>query len=232
LCELCIGAHANAPGPRHRIRGGLNNICIALYPCLALTIQNRYLCNQFVRFLGTLDESGNFWRWTTYGDVYAMARSLSSYFQEIREGEGQQFIAISSHNCVEWVVSESAITFARGVCVPIHTTVDRTQLVIMLNHSESTILMCDEAVAQKLGNFEKDCPKLQKLIVFGSPEWKQCVAEEDSDKWKPIIEGERDEMRTLLYTSGSTGSNQIINSFVFLQFPLFLLYRPQGCGAF
>ncbi len=238
ICDRCINAHAERlPDQPHRLREGVKKAVVAVYDTLAETVASRFECFAFNKFLGTLAADGRSWLWTTFGEVFEMARSLATVLLRRKPAELPKiFAALSGRNCVEWVVSDMAILFCGGVSVPIDPSVTAEQALLFLAHAQATVVLAEEAVARRIGSVP------QQVMVWGSEEWKRAVSLPEAE-WSPIVPAaSRDDIRTLLFTSGSTGAPKcaVINDgalqheFCRLQFwrPLvFFAFQPFGYSS-
>jgi long-subunit acyl-CoA synthetase (AMP-forming) len=238
VCDRCVNDHAaRNPGKRHRLQEGIKKCVVAVYDTLAETVASRFECFSFNQFLGTLAPDGSAWLWTTFGDVFRMARSLATVLlRDKRADVPKLFVALSGHNCVEWVVSDMAILFCGGVSVPIDPSVTAEQALLFLAHAQATVVLAEAEVVRRIGNVT------QKVLVWGSDEWRSATSLPEAE-WSPIVPAEsREDIRTLLFTSGSTGTPKcaVINDgalqheFCRLQFwrPLvFFAFQPFGYSS-
>ncbi len=204
ICDRCVDLHVEKhrkDGPPPRLREGVKRVVISVYGSLAETVESRFECYQFQKFLGTLAPDGSKWLWTTYEEVLCKARSFATELLKRADGtEKKLFVALSGRNCVEWVVCDMAILFCGGVSVPIDPTVSPDQMRLFLEHAQATVVLAERGVAERLGAVP------QHVIVWGSQEWQRVTSLPETD-WKPIVPAKSPEdIRTLLFTSGSTGA--------------------------
>jgi len=215
---------------------------LVVFPTLAATIVNRFEAYLFRRFVGAWNAQDKAWRFVSYFEVYSAARSLASTFlnalkpavaqDQQQRNDGRVFVAICAHNCHEWITTDFACTFADVVSVPLHTTLPVDHMSAMLQHASCSVLFCDQNI------FETKVLKLaqrpEHVIVFGSKEWNEfTTAKAQREAWDEIREPTNfDALRTLLFTSGSTGvpkESYNLNSlllFVFILSPS--LSSPSG----
>lgn len=132
----------------------------------------------------------------------------------------QDKIAIYADNCINWTLTDLAISHLRAVSVPIYATSTASQAAFIVNDAAVRILFVggqaqmDEALSM-LGV----CPQLQRIVVFDPHvDLRGCTqachistfeqmadASHDQQLQQRINQRELDDLFTLIYTSGTTG---------------------------
>ncbi len=154
--------------------------------------------------------------WREYGQsVQALAFSLSN--MGIRKGDR---VAIFSYNSPEWAYIDLATITIRAIVVPIYFKSIAPQVEFILNDSGAKVIMVGDA--EQLGivlSVKKNLPELRYIIVpdgidstsdemaISFSEAMGRVAQDSiKEKTAPLIkEIEKDDVATIVYTSGTTG---------------------------
>ncbi len=116
-------------------------------------------------------------------------------------------IALLSKNCAHWIMADLAIMMAGHISVPLYATLTAASIKQILDHSESKVI-----IAGKLDNYHSQQEGFPTGIIrigielYGAKEdltWEKIMKSES-----PIPEiatWDRDEILTIMYTSGTTG---------------------------
>jgi long-subunit acyl-CoA synthetase (AMP-forming) len=218
LCDECAPHHTTAT---HAISPPLaSSYPLPANPRFADVLQKRLQESGYRKFVGS-DLQGGKWKFTRYIDVYNQARSLASFLAKVLGATDEpQYMAISASNRAEWIIADFAVAFAGNVSVPIHTTTDTTLLAAILKHSNSQVLVCDRAQLDKLRQcfIELGALPVQHVVVmddgvftvegdaFLLHSW-HVATSLPPERWLAVRSARSGtELRTLLYTSGSTGA--------------------------
>lgn len=151
--------------------------------------------------------------WTELGDkVKLYGRALISLGLK----PGQQ-VAIMAPNRPEWAWADLGIMAAGGRTVPVYHTEGIKAIVHILNDSRSRFLFCHSPnfVAQLLTKTEQ-LPDLEKVVllegemdhpqVISLAEFSALAEKTKQERFdKSLAAGRREEIATLVYTSGTTG---------------------------
>ncbi|MFN2395420.1 MAG: long-chain fatty acid--CoA ligase, partial [Bacteroidales bacterium] len=126
-------------------------------------------------------------------------------------------VATITNNRPEWNFMEMGIGMAGMVHVPVHPTLSEDEIVYILNHSESSlVIVSDAALYKKLQNIKKNLSFTHQILTFnqveGAENW-SVIPEKGKanatiyyDKVMDIREGITEEdLLTIIYTSGTTG---------------------------
>lgn len=143
------------------------------------------------------------WSWKEAGnDARRMAAALTAH--GIKKGDK---VALLSKNCAEWVIADLAIMMGGFVSVPFYATITAPTIRMLLEHSGSKAI-----IVGKLDNFASQADGLSTDVAAiymkayghsGSLIWEDLI-----EKHAPVSEVSltgRDEILTIMYTSGTTG---------------------------
>jgi long-subunit acyl-CoA synthetase (AMP-forming) len=136
-------------------------------------------------------------------------RRMANYLYSL-ELPPQSNIALFSKNCVHWIIADLAIWMAGHVSVPLYPTLTAESIAAIMEHSE-----CSAIFVGKVDGWEAMKPGVPANIpVIGFPSSPEAVLR-DYPKWDTILETcppfeaspdrDRDELATIVYTSGTTG---------------------------
>lgn len=142
----------------------------------------------------------------TYKQVDTEARKMANalLLKGIKKGD---HIAILSKNCAHWIMADLAIMMAGCVSIPIYPTLDPDGIRDILLHSETIAI-----IVGKLDDYDKQKPGIPDIIKIGvefygineDESWEKMV--DSSEPLQEIHELVPDDLITILYTSGTTGS--------------------------
>ena len=116
-------------------------------------------------------------------------------------------IAILSKNCSHWIMADLAIQMAGHISVPIYPTINADSIAQIMTHSGSKAV-----IIGKLDNYEIQKPGLKGFIKIGIKayqieeklSWEDMV--ESSKALEVLPEQKAEDLLTIMYTSGTTGS--------------------------
>ncbi|WP_266365355.1 AMP-dependent synthetase/ligase [Tellurirhabdus rosea] len=219
-----------------------------LFDCLRFQAENHPLPDM----LAAKDGGG---QWKTYAtsDVQTLTRQLSAGL--LRTGvsygdgtlEGRSKVGILSRNRPEWVIVDLAVQQAGGVLVPIYPTINAAELQFVLQDAAvTTVFVDDEVMFRKVAGLRDKLPELKDIFSFapiaGARSWNELLID-PTPELASQLDGlnrliQTDELATILYTSGTTGtpkgvmlSHRNILSNVFSSFELFEEIGIQGRRA-
>ena len=136
---------------------------------------------------------------------------LAAGLNKLGVNKGEK-VAIYLPNVPEYIYSFVGIFLLRGVVVPLDFMLTEEEVINFVNHSESKILITQEKKGADLNNIKKQCPTLQKVVLFGenpagiNANWLLPWAEFMKEKpILPKIEARKEDCSSIFYTSGSTG---------------------------
>lgn len=155
--------------------------------------------------------SANNWKELTWKEVGTKARKIASFIKTQNLPE-KSHIAIISKNCYHWIISDLAIMMSGNISVPLYANTPAEELGFIIKHSD-----CKMAFIGKLDEWEskKNCIP-SNLITIAYPHYKGNAIIEANFYWDtllktndPITEKyfpKLDDLFTILYTSGTTGT--------------------------
>lgn len=124
-------------------------------------------------------------------------------------------VGIWAGNSPEWLLSDFAIQMAGGITVPAYPSLSDKELLHILRHADIRILFVGSATqARRLQAFEKDLPHSIQIICFQQTEGIESLADfagKALPETLPTLFTRMDQIRgeevaTILYTSGTTGT--------------------------
>lgn len=133
----------------------------------------------------------------------------------IRKGDK---IATITNNRPEWNFMDMGMAQIGAVHVPIHSSLTTEELVFILNHSDSKIvLVSDKSLHKKLNEVKDRLPQVQNIYTFneveGARHWSEITSMGESNALD--LAGKLNEIKTsisedallsIIYTSGTTGN--------------------------
>ncbi len=144
----------------------------------------------------------------TWRQALDEARRMAAHLKSLNYPP-KSHIALVSKNCAHWIIADLAIWLADHVSVPLYPTLTSDTVSKILEHSESKLLFVgklDVWTEMKEG-VPADLPRIALPL---SPK-----NEDEGEPWKDVIgrhepltdvaRRTRDELATIVYTSGSTG---------------------------
>lgn len=157
--------------------------------------------------------------WQEYYDG-AKAVGLGLYSLGMRKGDR---VSLLAQNRLEWVVSDMGVISMGGVTVPIYVTVSAHEVAYIISNSESKVFIAEDHVAlKKILDTIDDCPELEKIVVIDTrdcdmshdmvisfdelKELGERFEKEEPGMFEKLIgEIDKDDLATIVYTSGTTG---------------------------
>ena len=184
----------------------------ALYQNLRTPLDNFYHWeektpnNVFLR-----QPKGNTWKELTFADVGVEARKMVAALRDLGLQKGDH-IGILSKNCYHWIIADLAIMMGGFVSVPFYASTPRLQLEEVIQKSDIKLLFIGkldewadrgEAISADLQVIRFPYYEGNAKVNIGH-EWNQLVekSEPSTDDFRPEI----DDLWTILFTSGTTGS--------------------------
>ncbi len=176
-----------------------------------------------------------FSRVTIYGDQTVMRRKKSARYQDISWRQlgnqirafghslmalglkPQQQVGIMAPNCPEWAFADLAIMAAGGHTVPVYHTEGLKTITYILADAECRFLFTHSPMqADKLLQLRSELPQLEKIIllegtaqadeVLSLQEFLQLGERFENQLFEQqLAQGQRQDLATLVYTSGTTG---------------------------
>lgn len=155
--------------------------------------------------------SGENWSELSYLDAGLISRKMAMALGGLSAGKGTH-IGIISKNCQHWILADLAIMMSGNVSVPFYPSLQADELNEVIEKSDTQILFVgklDDWDTKKAG-----VPDHVKIIRFPDYEGFSKVSEGDSwddllkksDKMDWDYEPQNDDLWTILFTSGTTGT--------------------------
>jgi len=116
-------------------------------------------------------------------------------------------VALLSKNCAHWIMADLAIMMAGCISIPIYPTLGAESIREILNHSESKAIFIG-----KLDDFSQQKSGIPKIPIIGvelygikeQHGWAELIAK--NQPLKGLTEQKHEDLMTIMYTSGTTGS--------------------------
>jgi long-chain acyl-CoA synthetase len=128
-------------------------------------------------------------------------------------------IAMVGENCYEWALMQITVLASDNVYVPIDKELPMTDLLNVINHSDSKVVFCTGSFAKSLAENRDKIPNVDKIFVFRAkeelPEGLYSAEEFMENGRELYVGGNRSymdqkpadlELGELVYTSGTTGA--------------------------
>eukprot|EP01094_Clydonella_sp_ATCC50884_P021250 TRINITY_DN4640_c0_g1_i5.p1 TRINITY_DN4640_c0_g1~~TRINITY_DN4640_c0_g1_i5.p1 ORF type:complete len:1127 (-),score=174.11 TRINITY_DN4640_c0_g1_i5:165-3545(-) len=172
------------------------------------------------------------YHWLTYSQVLERVTAYGSGLRYITRSTEEDTIqslrvSIGGKPCLNWCIADYALICYKFVSVPLHATLATPALLHVLQESESTLLIVSYDLLTRLLSVLSECKFLSFLVLMEENipeallEWidrtlqqiapwvslythEAVVALGSQCAIEPIARG-RDELLTIVYTSGSTG---------------------------
>lgn len=155
------------------------------------------------------------WRTLDWDQTLKKVQVLSEALKKLGMGRMDR-IAVLSNTRVEWTLYDLAILSLGAVTVPIYQSNTAEECEHILGDSESRIVIVENSTQlEKILKIRGQLPKLEKVIliegtvmgdgVLTQEEVEKMGAEGESDFGSRIRTLNKDDLATLVYTSGTTG---------------------------
>ena len=147
-------------------------------------------------------------------DLDALGTALNSI------GGFDSHIAVIGDNSYKWITVYITILQSRGVCVPVDKELPPEEIINVLTHSDTHILFYSKKYEKQLDYFKENLPNVKYFIAFDKDEESDRVLSydkllakgeellKDGDTSYTSIIPNPDEMRVIVYTSGTTGRSK------------------------
>lgn len=171
-------------------------------------------------YLGWKPSSDEPYKWLKYSEVDTIAQEVGSGFMELGLEPGKEdFVGIFARNRVEWMLTEVATNGYSMVNVPLYETLGAEAISFILVQTSLRVVICDDSA--KAIQLMSSKSMLENIIVIESitDEARAKAAEMNirihtfdelrqigRQNFKRPIPSKPDELATLCYTSGTTGT--------------------------
>jgi len=132
---------------------------------------------------------------------------FANYLISTGIGKGDK-VAVFMPNIPNAIVSFLGVFIAGGTLVPLDFILTEEEVVNLLNHSESQVLIIQPKKEVNLSVIRNKCPNLAKIITCGEDiegfySWGSILEKSSCDE--PNLKVKEEDLSSIFYTSGSTG---------------------------
>ena len=142
----------------------------------------------------------------TYKEADQEIRKIASALHGMGISKGSH-VALLSKNCAHWIMADLAIMMAECISIPIYPTLGAESIHEILVHSESKAIIVgklDDYSQQKSGIPDIPIIGVKLYDINEQYEWDQLVA--SNEPIQGLVEQKPEDLMTIMYTSGTTGS--------------------------
>lgn len=142
----------------------------------------------------------------TFQEADQEIRKIASALNEMGFSKGSH-VALLSKNCAHWIMADLAIMMAGCISIPIYPTLGAESINEILVHSESKAIIVgklDDYSQQKSGIPEIPIIGVELYDIKEQYGWNELVAKNQAIKG--LTDQKDEDLMTIMYTSGTTGS--------------------------
>lgn len=142
----------------------------------------------------------------TFKEADEEIRKIASALNGMGLSKGSH-VAILSKNCAHWIMADLAIMMAGCISIPIYPTLGAESIHEILVHSESKAIIVgklDDYSEQKSGIPDIPIIGVELYDIKEKYGWDELIA--GNQPVKGLIEQKPEDLMTIMYTSGTTGS--------------------------
>ncbi|WP_075351574.1 AMP-binding protein [Algoriphagus marinus] len=142
----------------------------------------------------------------TFKEADEEIRKIASALNGMGLSKGSH-VAILSKNCAHWIMADLAIMMAGCISIPIYPTLGAESIHEILVHSESKAIIVgklDDYSEQKSGIPDIPIIGVELYDIKEEYGWDELIA--GNQPVKGLIEQKPEDLMTIMYTSGTTGS--------------------------
>lgn len=161
------------------------------------------------------------WHSASWNQYWERARSTGLGLRSLGVGKGQM-VSILSENRLEWLYTDMGALGIGAVVIPVYPTLLPEEIQYILNNSETKVIVVENRTQlDKVLTVVDACPGLEKIVVMEEGDVtdhpKVMTFTELTEKGRALHEQEpglfeqlsaevtRDDLATIVYTSGTTG---------------------------
>jgi long-chain acyl-CoA synthetase len=167
-----------------------------------------------------LHREGEAWRPISHREILEQVRFLSQALVAAGVQRGDR-IALLSENRPEWALADWALLCVGALNVPVYPTLPPAQIAYMLEHAEvETAFVSSADQLTKMLEVRANWPRLRRIVVFDEvppaadgvitlrefTENGRALGESENDFRSRARQARPDDVATLVYTSGTTGT--------------------------
>ncbi|OGI00179.1 MAG: hypothetical protein A2Y25_00330 [Candidatus Melainabacteria bacterium GWF2_37_15] len=143
----------------------------------------------------------------TYKELHQLILDFASGLQSMGLKKDDH-VCLFSENSAKWLVADQAVLMCGAVNAVRSSQAPTEELLYILNHSDSTVLIAENlATVEKLKDYSLNfiiCLSDENILQDNVYSFKDVVALGKKQEFNPV-EIEKDDLATLVYTSGTTG---------------------------
>lgn len=144
----------------------------------------------------------------SFAEFKMQVESLGTYLQG--NGFTDSHIAVFGENSYEWVLTHFAVTYGKGVIVPIDKELDADSIAELLLDSESKVMVYSDTYADVIECLQTKLPEITYINMKDIPslveKGKELIASGYTDYLDISID--KDDLASIVYTSGTTGKSK------------------------
>lgn len=155
--------------------------------------------------------NGSEWTTYTYKEVGEQARKLANYLESIGVTKNTH-VGIISKNCAEWIITDLALLMLGAISTPFYPNLNAAEFEVVLRESDSKYLFVGKL--ETWDQIKSVIPEDIKVITFKDHpghskidrgiKWDDIQKTSEVKNYNPTFED--DDIWTILFTSGTTGS--------------------------
>lgn len=139
----------------------------------------------------------------TYREADAQISDCARFLLDQGFAHGDR-VAILSENCPEWIITYLAIVRAGCVAVPLDSLLPLSDVLNILEHSESRVLFCSEKILAQIAELPANQKPRSTLIPLGIRSSQRAAG---GQQLRPhTVRGS--DLAVIIYTSGTTGHSK------------------------
>ncbi|MEE8340798.1 MAG: long-chain fatty acid--CoA ligase [Candidatus Neomarinimicrobiota bacterium] len=161
------------------------------------------------------------WKEYTFGNVQDIVKNFAAGLASLGL-KGDDKVAIQSHNCPRWAISDYAIASIGAASVTVYPTLIAQQIKYILDDSDTQyVITQDQSQTDKILEFIQDSPKLKGIIAMDNTHdparniisydhiielGEKYIVDTGFTLEKALKNIKPNDLLTLIYTSGTTGN--------------------------
>jgi len=185
---------------------------------LLVRAAQQYADQDAIRYKAKREKGGGKKETVVEAKTYRELREDSERFSAALEGLGEQgsHIAIVGDSSYAWIVSYYGTVNSGSVAVPLDANLPAEELCELIDRSDATVLVYDQARAETAKMAEERCAKLKYRIATGQTDDEGAIPDGVISFEKLLGEQEPgfsyspapEDLATIMFTSGTTGKSK------------------------